>query len=493
MPASDNATVSSSADPRRTARLLAAVTVVAVVLRAIRLDSGLWMDEAAAAFVAFRLPLREILTVYPGDIHHPLYSLLAHVAMVVLGESAWVMRLPSVVGGAAAVPVLFWLTRRVATEREAWCVAVLVAVSYPHVWFSQNARGYTLLALAAAITTFLLVRFFEEGDPRDLLLYALAAGLGAFTHVTMIFIVVGHAGVWALRVLWRLLRGTPVSRPEWLAALAFPLAAATTLILYSPMTGDVLWWFLHRPSELEGVSTPGWALAEARRILVQSFGADVALVAGFVVGTAGFFSYLRRAPWALWMFVAPGVVTIVGALVARGTMYPRFFFALSAFGFMIFVRGLFALAELTEERWSKVWPRRLAVAAVALTALVSLAALTHGYRYPKQDYLGAAAYVEENREAGDVVVGVGSIKYASRDYYEEPWHFVDSLEELEAVRSRGGATWLVYTFPRYVAAANPGVFEMIEKHCANAIRFRGTVGDGDVRVCRLTREAFSRP
>lgn len=462
---------------------LGALTLVALALRLLGADRGLWMDEASAAFLVFRKPFETLLTIYPGDIHHPLYSVLAHASVGLFGEQVWSMRLPAIVAGTLGVPVLFALADFATTRREAWCAAALVTFSYPHVWFAQNARGYTLLALAAALTTLLLLRAFSSGRAATLIAYALVAGLGAFTHITMVFIVVGHAGVWGVEVAGRLLRRRPVSTALWRCAIAFPLAALATLLLYSAMLEDVLWWFLDRPSELVGVSTPGWAVAEARRVLTQSFGAEAVVLLAVLLGAVGFFSYLRKAPTAVLLYVAPGVVTLLGAVVARGTLYPRFFFALSAFAFLIFVRGLFALAEAAQ-RESR-WPERLAAAAVAAMLLVSAAALARNASLPKQDYVGAIRHIEASAAPEDAVVGVGSIKYAARDYFEQDWYYLEEIAELESVRQTHRATWLVYTFPRYIAAASPGIFELIEERCGEQEVFPGTVGDGAVRVCRL--------
>ena len=117
--------------------------------------------------------------------------------------------------------------------------------------------------------------------------------------------------------------------------------------------------------------------------------------------------------------------------------------------------------------------------------LVSSAALARNYRTPKQDYVGAIRFVESARGAGDAVVGVGAIKYAVRDYYEKDWHYLEKLSELDEVRASHEATWLVYTFPRYIAAASEGIYEVLEERCTSPETFPGTVGDGAVRVCRL--------
>ncbi len=157
------------------------LTVLGAVLRAIRLDAGLWYDEIVTLVIAVRLPVDRLLTEFPHNNHHPLYSLLAHLSVTFLGEHAWSLRLPAYAFGVATIPMLYRLGTTVTTRREALLAAALLCVSYHHVWFSQNARGYSLLAFFVLLSTDLLVRGLrgrETGRMPWYLGYALAAALG---------------------------------------------------------------------------------------------------------------------------------------------------------------------------------------------------------------------------------------------------------------------------------------------------------------------------
>src|ERR1043166_6480075 len=56
---------------------LAALTAFAALLRAIGSDSGLWLDEIITLVESVRRPLAQILTAFPGNNQHTLYSVLA--------------------------------------------------------------------------------------------------------------------------------------------------------------------------------------------------------------------------------------------------------------------------------------------------------------------------------------------------------------------------------------------------------------------------------
>src|SRR5580700_10778271 len=88
---------------------LAVLTILAAVLRTISLNRGLWLDEITFLVVTVRQPLARIITVFPGDTQHPLYSVLARLSILTFGEHVWSLRLPAVVFGVASVPALYFL------------------------------------------------------------------------------------------------------------------------------------------------------------------------------------------------------------------------------------------------------------------------------------------------------------------------------------------------------------------------------------------------
>ena len=163
-------------------------------------SSELWYDEIFSLVVSTRPPLIELLTTYYGDIQHPLYSVLGHASIAVLGETAATVRLPAILFGVASIPLLFLLGRAVATTHEALLSAALLAFSYHHVWFSQNARGYTALLFWTLLCTLLFYRGLEVSAWPPFLAYAVCSALGAYTHLTFVFVVASHA---AAVLFWR--------------------------------------------------------------------------------------------------------------------------------------------------------------------------------------------------------------------------------------------------------------------------------------------------
>ncbi len=469
-----------------------ALTAVALALRLVNLDSGLWVDEIDSLITSFRPPLLAIVSVFPRDNRHPFYSVLAHLSLTAFGEHPWSIRLPAVIFGAATVPLLYLLGTRIASRREALLAALLLAVSYHHVWFSQNARGYALLGCFAVLSAWLLLRGLEDGRRRWFVAYAATIAIGAWTHLTMVFVAAGHAA--ACAALFATRREAYPATVWRRVAEGFVLSGGFTLLLYAPVLGDVTHYFTRKPSGLRGISTPRWALAEGVRVLLAGLGgagaaaALVALAAGTLLFGGGLLSLWRTRPLVLGLFVLPGFVTVAGALAARGTMYPRFFFSLAPYAVLIAVRGAFVIAEALTRRGDPAGaPRRAArLGTAGMAALIALSALSLGrlWRYPKQDFDGARRWLEAHRAPGDAVATVDITTPTYRDYFGLSWAGVTTAAELAALRA-GRRVWLVYTFPRYLQRGAPEVYAITERECRDATVFRGTVGGGDVYVCDL--------
>lgn len=461
---------------------LALLTLLALGLRVIGLDGGLWYDEIRTLLDSVRSPLGTILTVFPGNNQHTLFSVLAHLSIGLFGEHAWSLRLPAMLIGVATVPMLYFFARGLVGRNEALLASLLLAVAYHHVWFSQNARGYSLLAFLTLLSSWLLLRGLRRGRAGDWVWYAVAAALGVYTHLTMVFLVVSHA------ILCLMPLGLPIDRESlrrWrLPATGFGLSAFFTLLLYAPVLLEVQQFFVDRPSPML-VATPKWAFLELLRGLNIGAGTGVAALVGGALFGLGLWSYFKQSPFILALFLLPGVVTVAAAVWLKRPIFPRFLFFLVGFALLILVRGALTAGRLVS-RMPADQRARVPAAGLALVvamAASSLAALIPDYRYPKQDFEGAMRFVESRRADGEPIVTAGLATAVYRDYHGRHWDAVKSLDELQAVRARGRRVWGLYTLEDYIAISAPDLMQAIRAECKVEGVFRGTVGNGDVTVC----------
>ena len=100
---------------------------------------------------------------YHSQNHHPLYSLLARVSYLAMGGADWAIRVPALLFGVASVWATYRFAREVTDRRESLLAAALLSVSYHHVWFSQNARGYSALLFLTLAGSTLFLRMLRAG------------------------------------------------------------------------------------------------------------------------------------------------------------------------------------------------------------------------------------------------------------------------------------------------------------------------------------------
>lgn len=478
------------ASDRVVVALVTILTVLAAALRLHHLDSGLWFDEITTLVDSVRPRFLQIVTHFPGNNDHPLYSVLAHGSVTVFGEHPWSLRLPAMLFGVASIPMLYLFGSAVTTRCEALLATSILTVSYHHIWFSQNARGYTALFFWVLLATFLLLRVLSTSGRGPVVAYGIVAALGSYTHLTMVFIVLGHALVCASALfIWR--NSTSDVRDWRRPAAAFLLGGTLTVLFYAPLLQDVQIFFTDVGNATR-VATPFWAILEGIRGLRIGFGSSWVIGLGGVIFCAGLRSYFRQRPLVFYLFVIPVALTLLLAIAMGRPIFPRFLFFSIGFGLLVTIRGATAIGTWMAERApGAIALHRPGVAVAVLFTVgaiaVSVRSLPYGYRFPKQDYTAAVDFVAQNSNRGDRVAVIGpTVARPVLEYLGQPWERVDRVDQLRALRARGAGVWLIYTFPAYIETSTPDLWKMIQTDCTETRRFRGTVAGGDIDVYRCS-------
>ncbi len=163
-------------------------------------------DEAITAMRVIPGSFGEMLhSVRVSESNPPLYYTLAWGWAKAFGTDEAGLRSLSALFGAATVPVGYLIGRQLATRRAGLVLAALVAVNPMLIWYSQEARSYSLLVFFGAVSLFFFARALDTRRGRDLLVWALASALALGSHYFAVF-AVGIEAVWllvALRARWR--------------------------------------------------------------------------------------------------------------------------------------------------------------------------------------------------------------------------------------------------------------------------------------------------
>lgn len=481
-PKEDPPSTGAGLGPRTELLLLAVILAMALLVRFPHLDSGLWYDEIQTLLDYVRTSPGHIVATFDSTNQHVLYSLSAHGAVAWLGESAFALRLPAVLFGAGGVWATWWFGRRVVPNREALLAAAFVGLSYHHVWFSQNARGYTALFFWTLVSCALFVDMLRTRSFSWKLVggYAASTALAMYTHLTAGALLLSHLAVAGWLSFSNADRDVGPARATTLTGLAF--AASVSLLLYSPVFPQAIETLAAptMPAVAVEWENPMWMVTETVEGLAEGFpGGAIGLGTGGLVLAAGLISYCARVPAIAAAMLFPGILVVVGAVVRDHNLWPRFLFFSAGFGALMLIRGLFVLAEqLTEQRGH-------AVALACSFALVAGSAATVPRAWgAKQDFRGADHFLDQKRRVGDAAVALDLTELPLRDYLGGNYLSARSEEALARIEARHRRTWVVFTFPTRLSSAHPELWERIQTGYERVARFSGTVRGGTVVVMR---------
>lgn len=480
---------------------LLALLGVATVLRVYKIDAPLWFDEVMTLAHFVRLPFSELVADYSSFNNHLFYSLQAKAVVLALGESAWALRLPALIFGIAGIWALWRLARTALPAAPALTAAALLAVSYHHIWFSQNARGYTELMLWSLLALLVYVRALGSRSWWAWGLFAVALAAAMYTHLTAGFFIaaLGLVYVASLTARWARLPLpetwlAPADRGAQFAPLwGFIAGGVLTLLLCAPAVPQMLSLIgavneMTETDLMREFQNPVWTLLEGLRTMSGPGGLMlIAAPPALIVAGMGAVDLFKRSPAIAAVAILHIVVTLVGLIAMQMRLWPRFFFTDIAFMLLFVANGAFVLARLLEPLARRLRltfataPRLFALgAAIMLAGSAVMAA--RNYTAPKQDFDGPVALLAERGAARE---SVGAISLASEVYVVWPktdWPTVTSVADLAALRPTDGRRWAVMIFPSRMEREKPDVMQALARDFFLLRAFPGTLGDGAVLV-----------
>ncbi|MFH1435460.1 MAG: glycosyltransferase family 39 protein [Pseudomonadota bacterium] len=204
------------------------IVAAALALRLVQLGAGRGLDpdEAYYILLAQEAPAKLLSDLSQGA-HPPLYFLCLHYWTSLFGITETAARLLSVVFGTAMVAAIYRVGSRLFSREAGLYAAALACLSPLHVFYSREARMYTLVPLLSLWAFYLLIRALKEDRAKDWAGLALCLCAGAYTHNYGLFLLPAAA-------LAMLLPCSAGRRSR----LALALAAAA--LCYLPWMGTIL-------------------------------------------------------------------------------------------------------------------------------------------------------------------------------------------------------------------------------------------------------------
>jgi hypothetical protein len=409
VPAAERAGDGEIAASREPALVLAAIAAIAAAGLALRLfcsGGPLWVDEIWS--LRNLQPIShfwQVLWDISHDNNHFANSIWLFFALPVSDNSTW-LRLPSILAGAFAIPVMARLGAR-SGPAAALAAAALTAASFFQLTYSLEARGYACATLAVMIAYDALERAIDDPQGRARYVLAAAAGLGLFCHLA-----VGPAivllGLIGFGELLRRERDAPRAiltavRIFWPAALAMLPATLCVLAGYVVMGGFTIGAFRpyaasHAIGAIGNMAMSTFGLSPESPFLAAR---ALVVLPILIVGAITLAPAQRRIAYCAALIGVPASVFI---LHPANSHPPRYFFVCSVFLLLLAADAFGALWRMS--------PRRRVAALAALIGVLigdatSAARFVAGKAATWEDALAAIRASGEPRLASNFDFNVG--------------------------------------------------------------------------------------
>lgn len=169
--------------------VLLAILISGAVLRIYDLGTeSLWFDEVGSVDLA----MRDVGSFFFKFHNSPFYFLILKYWMSIWGVSESALRSLSVIFGISSVFLIYKVSELLFNKKVALFSAFLLSISPVHIFYSQEARNYSLLVFMTLLSMFIFIRLLREDKIKLYIYYVLANILLCYTLLHGVLVLVGQ-------------------------------------------------------------------------------------------------------------------------------------------------------------------------------------------------------------------------------------------------------------------------------------------------------------
>jgi len=168
--------------------LLASVLIIGIIIRYWGLgEKSLWIDEIYSNLFASQKSVFTGLLCILSDLSPPVYYFVLTFWTKLFGNSEFMLRFPSFLAGILLIPFVYLSAKKIFDKKTAVLATIFTSFSPSLLYYSQEARPYSLFVLFCCITIFLwidLVHKIKDGEPdaKTFISYTAASLAAILTH-----------------------------------------------------------------------------------------------------------------------------------------------------------------------------------------------------------------------------------------------------------------------------------------------------------------------
>jgi len=175
---------------------LSIILIMSVSLRLYKLDfKSLWLDELYTVATTHPQSSVNFIIDYCRSDQPPFYFLVIHYWFKIFGYSSFVARLFSVLIGVLGVLAMYFLGKEIKNQQTGIIASFLTCINYFQIYYSQEARFYSMLFLLTVISFLFFIRGLKYKTIPNYVCYVLATVALLYTQYfgLLIFLIQGLA------------------------------------------------------------------------------------------------------------------------------------------------------------------------------------------------------------------------------------------------------------------------------------------------------------
>lgn len=432
----------------RYAQILLLLLVAGFVLRFFNLGfNSLWLDEATTLTYAVK-SYAQIWSSVVNEFHPPLFYWIEHF-MLTFGDSEFVLRFMPALFGALAIPVFYLIGREVVNREVGIITALLVTVSPFQIYYSQDARSYTMILLFFSVSLLAYIYALKSRETKWWIIFGIASAIAFWAHYYAIIgtgVIILHAIATNYK---EILKNSSFRKGFLISIAAFVIISIPLLLLIYER-------YLALSASAPTYGVLGLSLIYSSIISFSGFEwwTGVLFVILFIIGI--FYLYKKDISYmalVLGLLLIPLVFSVI--ISAKITMNPRYLIYLLPAFYLGIASAYMPMRDLIKND-------KFIYIFMAVLVLVNIPFMSTYYSgYSKNDWRGFSGQLEIVTGTGDVVIVLPGYMRQPLDYYYSNESdgtielTADSGAALENIRNQYSNATIYFVLTADINAANP--------------------------------------
>jgi len=183
----------------RYVQILVSLTIVGSFLRFYNLGfNSLWLDEASTYTFAVNSFQGIWQATTSGEFNPPLFYWLEHI-MLMFGNNEAILRFIPAVAGVLTIPLVYFVGKEFLDRTTGLIAAALFTFSPFLVYYSQEARAYSLMLFFVAFAMIFYLRALKNNSLLNWVLFGLLSALAFWSHFYAV-VIIGAMVLYALGI-----------------------------------------------------------------------------------------------------------------------------------------------------------------------------------------------------------------------------------------------------------------------------------------------------